>query len=106
MKFLIAYDVADDKRLRKVAKYFERYALRVQRSVFLFSGAPEQMELVMRGALAEIDPHEDVVQSWPIAATTSVGRFDQGIGYDPHGACLIVSAEEVILIGGRPCLDS
>lgn len=106
MKFLIAYDVADEKRLRKVAKYFEQYAQRVQRSVFIFSGAPEQMERVMRGSLAEIDPHEDVVQSWPLAHTTSVGRIDQGQGFDPHGACLIVAEDEIILIGGRPCLDS
>ncbi len=101
MRFLIAYDIADDKRLRKVAKYFERYAQRVQRSVFVFSESPDQMDQVMRGSLTEIDPHEDAVQSWPIASTTTVGRIDQGRGFDPHALCLIVCAEEVIFVGGK-----
>lgn len=106
MKFLIAYDISDEKRLRKTAKYFEKYAERVQRSVFLFSGSPDQMDRLMKGSITEIDPHEDVVQSWPVAMTTTIGRFDIGKAHDPHGLCLIVSAEEVLLIGDQPCLES
>ena len=38
MSFLVAYDIADPKRLRRVARLLERYALRCQKSVFLFDG--------------------------------------------------------------------
>lgn len=106
MKYLIAYDIADDRRLRKVARYFERVAQRVQRSVFVFSGSPETLQAVMRGSLAEVDPHEDVVQSWPIATTTTVGRIDLGLGQDPHALCLIASPDEILILRGEPCFDT
>jgi len=38
MRFLIAYDIGDPKRLRRIARLMERHAVRVQKSVFLFDG--------------------------------------------------------------------
>ena len=35
MSFLIAYDIKDNKRLRKIAKYTENKALRIQLSLYL-----------------------------------------------------------------------
>jgi CRISPR-associated endonuclease Cas2 len=34
MSFVIAYDIKDDKRLRKIAKFMEKEAIRIQLSVF------------------------------------------------------------------------
>ena len=38
MRFLIAYDIADPARLRRVARFLEKRALRCQKSVFHFRG--------------------------------------------------------------------
>ncbi|MEZ6141686.1 MAG: CRISPR-associated endonuclease Cas2 [Zavarzinella sp.] len=38
MKYIIAYDIADPKRLRKIARLMEKWAIRTQKSVFLHSG--------------------------------------------------------------------
>ena len=38
MKYVIAYDVSDDKIRRRVVKYLESFSYRVQGSVFLCSG--------------------------------------------------------------------
>ncbi len=40
--FIIAYDIANAKRLRKVAKALEKVALRIQNSIFLYSNASKQ----------------------------------------------------------------
>lgn len=34
MKCLIAYDISDDRRLRRVAKVLKRYGIRIEKSVF------------------------------------------------------------------------
>ena len=38
MHYLVAYDIADPRRLRRVARLMERRATRCQKSVFLFRG--------------------------------------------------------------------
>lgn len=103
MRFLIAYDIADPKRLRQLALFLERHAVRVQKSVFLFEGLPNELEVVMRGCLAEIDIYEDVVQSWPIAATTALGRVDLGRHRPGFVRCLIVGQHELLFLEDLPC---
>jgi CRISPR-associated endonuclease Cas2 len=36
MKFVVAYDICEPRRLRRVAKRLEQSAVRVQKSVFVF----------------------------------------------------------------------
>ena len=43
MKFIIAYDIANPRRLRKVAKRLEQCAVRVQKSVFVYHGTRKQL---------------------------------------------------------------
>jgi len=40
--FVIAYDIADAKRLRKVAKALEKVALRIQNSIFLYKDTTKE----------------------------------------------------------------
>ncbi|MDA3057095.1 CRISPR-associated endonuclease Cas2 [Campylobacter sp. VBCF_05 NA6] len=58
--FIICYDIADKKRLAKVARYLEKIALRVQCSVFLWIN-PSGFEFeVIVGALRNlIDEYSD-----------------------------------------------
>jgi len=40
--FLVCYDMADTKRLRKVAKVLERESIRIQKSQFFYLGATQE----------------------------------------------------------------
>jgi len=40
--FLICYDIADKKRLAKIAKIIEVEALRIQRSVYFYAGVTKK----------------------------------------------------------------
>src|SRR5207302_53333 len=61
MLYLVAYDVADPRRLRRVARVLERAALRVQKSVFLFRG--EEAPLV--ALLAQV--YQEACNARPVA---------------------------------------
>jgi CRISPR/Cas system-associated endoribonuclease Cas2 len=67
VKYLIAYDIADPRRLRRVARLMERHALRCQKPVFWFEGDPAGVAAVLAEALPLLQPDEDVVQAWWLA---------------------------------------
>jgi len=62
--FVVAYDIADPKRLRRVARFMERHALRTQRSVFLFAGTAKELEGLLSGVSRFMRLDEDLVQAW------------------------------------------
>jgi len=68
MKFLIAYDIADPKRLRRVSRLLERHAQRCQYSVFWFDGTERDLEELLAAAAKQIDESEDRLQAWRLAS--------------------------------------
>jgi CRISPR-associated endonuclease Cas2 len=64
MAYLIAYDIADPRRLRRVARFFERRALRCQKSVFLFQGDETTLIALLDEAARRIEGAADVIQAW------------------------------------------
>jgi len=44
VKYVIAYDICEPRRLRRVAKCLERSAVRVQKSVFICDGSRQELE--------------------------------------------------------------
>lgn len=52
--FLIAYDIADPKRLRKIAKIVERRAMRIQYSLYLLDDATQEEALSIIDAISDI----------------------------------------------------
>lgn len=66
MRFLVAYDVCDPKRLRRVARCLERHGLRVQKSVFLADVSESELRRIFQELTQWIrDP--DAVQAWRLA---------------------------------------
>lgn len=43
MEFIVAYDIADSKRLRKVAKKLEKIGIRIEYSIFYVKITKEEM---------------------------------------------------------------
>ena len=80
MFFLIAYDIAQPKRLRRVAKLTEEYGTRVQRSVFECRLSQPQLNSLLREVKALIERKEDKVQVYHLCGqcTQRFGRHDQG----------------------------
>ncbi|WP_336704967.1 CRISPR-associated endonuclease Cas2 [Micrococcus terreus] len=60
-RWLIAYDVPDDKRRSRVAKTLEEYGDRIQYSVFIVDALPAGLVRLKSGLLGLIDTREDSV---------------------------------------------
>jgi CRISPR-associated protein Cas2 len=60
--FLVAYDIADEKRLRAVAKMMESYGTRVQRSIFECRISRARLAELVLDARSRMNGLEDKVQ--------------------------------------------
>jgi len=66
MFYVISYDVSDDKKRRKLAKYLESYGVRVQYSVFETELNDTQVSKMIRGIQSRIDKSTDTVRIYAI----------------------------------------
>lgn len=92
--FLIAYDVSDPRRLRRVARVLERRAVRCQLSVFLFRGTAAEVAALLDELAALIRPAEDVVQAWPVPPGVPPDEYARGAVRPVRPAAVV--------LGGRP----
>lgn len=68
----VAYDVASDKRRRKLVKHLERYGQRVQESVFECRLTKRQAEQLAHGAAACIRETEDSLRIYVLGGFSKV----------------------------------
>jgi len=74
-RYLVAYDIRDDRRLRKVATCMEGYGTRVQYSVFV-SDLSDRELILMRGDLEYLMKlSEDSVMIVELGQAGESGRF-------------------------------
>lgn len=89
MHFIVSYDIADPKRLRKVCRVLEGSGVREQFSVFICNlGSMRCMLLLWDTLLGLIDPSVDRLSAYPIDATARAqalhaGAFDEAIRFEP-----------------------
>lgn len=79
MIYFISYDIANQKRLRKVAKTLENFGIRIQFSFFECEMKKEQLEDLRNRILEIMDKKEDSLLIYPLcqdcaAKTTSLGK--------------------------------
>ncbi|WP_457563701.1 CRISPR-associated endonuclease Cas2 [Caminibacter pacificus] len=65
-KFLIAYDIKDVKRLRRVAKLLEKNGVRIEYSVFYMEATKEEMSEFAINLSSLIEPEADDVRIYII----------------------------------------
>jgi CRISPR-associated protein Cas2 len=60
--FIIAYDIADVKRLRKIAKVVEKKAMRIQYSIYIFYDATQKELTSLLDAICKIydEKYDDI----------------------------------------------
>lgn len=66
MFFLVAYDICEPKRLRRVAKTCEDYGVRIEKSVFQCDLPHEQFENLWCELIDIIDEEEDAIVCYRI----------------------------------------
>jgi CRISPR-associated protein Cas2 len=76
--WVIVYDIADDRRRRRLAGVLGRRAERVQESVFeaWLSGA--ELRALLAEVAAVIEPAADAVRAYPLALRTASRRETLG----------------------------
>ena len=79
MMYFVSYDIANQKRLVKIAKTLENYGIRVQFSFFQCEMEKEQFECLKRSLLSIINMKEDSLFFYPICEdclknTSSIGK--------------------------------
>jgi CRISPR-associated protein Cas2 len=70
MPFVLAYDVSDPRRLRRLGRFLEKRALRCQYSVFLFQGDRAAVVRLLDEVRPLLDEGQDVIQAWPVAGNS------------------------------------
>ena len=98
MRFLIAYDIADPRRLRKVARRLERLAVRCQKSVFLFQGDEAALLALLDEAAGLIEVKEDVLQAWKLRADQPSLGVCRGTPTRVYSAAVVLSPGAAVLV--------
>lgn len=80
MKYVIAFDIVDDRVRYRVVKTLLQYGYRVQKSVFEGYLSHEDVAECKAKLLAEIDQGEDSVRFYPLCKKCEAEVEIQGIG--------------------------
>lgn len=76
-RWLIAYDIADPKRLNRLWRTLRREAMPIQRSVYLYSGNRTQLQRVLDTLETIIDKKRDDLRAYPLGANTRIWKLGQ-----------------------------
>jgi CRISPR-associated protein Cas2 len=96
--YLICYDIAEDpKRLCRVARYLDRFAYRVQYSVFVGQFHEQALAALLRGLNRLIEPRLDDVRCYPLPAAADVVLLGRQLF--PEDILLIRDGRNVLRLG-------
>lgn len=98
MRYLVAYDIADPARLRRVARFMERRALRCQRSVYVFVGDADDAARLLDEVAPLLNQKEDVVQAWKLSKDQPSRGLVRGTAMPLEPAAAIFGAGEPDMI--------
>ena len=80
MVILVAYDIADPKRLHKIAKIMQDYGERVQKSIFEVNLTKRSFSSMVRRVKNAIDPEVDGVKFFPLCEECDQRNDIIGVG--------------------------
>jgi len=84
MRYLVAYDICEARRLRQTAKVCEDYGVRVQKSVFECDLEPVQFESLWEELQAVIDEEDDYLVAYPLCQACSGKVLSAGVMVRPE----------------------
>lgn len=84
MLYICCYDISDARRLRSVAKELGRYALRCQKSIFVFEESEKmKIEHLIRKLQKKIDKNKDSLLVIPLCQKDSKKVLTLGLSIAP-----------------------
>ncbi len=82
--YIISYDISDEKRLKRVAKFLEDWGERKQKSVFECWLTEEELKQVKEGLKEIINPKEDRVRFYSLCKSCREKTQTFGLGRLPE----------------------
>ncbi|MGB5148226.1 MAG: CRISPR-associated endonuclease Cas2 [Porticoccaceae bacterium] len=98
--YLVTYDIADPRRLQRVARCVGRRGLRIQYSVFLAQLTPRQRNKLAGELRRLIDPREDDVRIYPLPVRMEPIVY--GRSHWPEGVQLLGGGLPALTLAGGP----
>jgi CRISPR/Cas system-associated endoribonuclease Cas2 len=77
--YLIAYDIADPRRLRRLHRVLRAEALAIQESLFLVRGTVGEVEGLLDRLEGVMDPRADDLRAYPIAEPARLWLSGQAV---------------------------
>ena len=89
MIYIVAYDIANNRRWLKVAKILESWGYRIQESVFQLRLDTDSLARVRHLLTSTTTDAEDVIHIYPICASCAdrADRLGAAIALDDVGLC-------------------
>lgn len=102
--WLVAYDIAEPRRLGRIGRLSARHAVRVQQSLYLHLSGDAAFDAFWLLLAAEIEPREDDIRAWRLTENTAV--WVMGRSPLPPGAALCVNGNAQRLLQGAASNDT
>lgn len=83
MRYILCYDIADDRRRARLVQVLKNYAERIQESVFSAEIDPNQAKELLDHAAPLLSP-EDRLHLFPLCAACEKQVQTRGQAYLPH----------------------
>jgi CRISPR-associated protein Cas2 len=77
--WLVGYDIASPRRLRRVHHYLKRRAFPVQYSLFVALLDEPGLNRLLQELARLIDPRQDDVRAWPVPERAEPDYFGRGL---------------------------
>ncbi len=88
--FVVVYDVVDDKRRLKIARYLESIGERAQKSVFEVYLTPQELEKLLRRMKKLINEEEDGVRVYQLCENCRAKVHSLGLGEITQPPSLVI----------------
>lgn len=98
MLYLIAYDIADPKRLQRIARRLEKSALRCQKSVFLFRSTQAELEALLDELAPMMKLTEDIVQAWKLSPDQPQMGLVRGTPLELYPSGAVLSSRQPLFV--------
>jgi len=100
MRYIIAYDICQPRRLRRVARCLEKHALRVQKSVFVYEGTADDLGNLLDAVAELIEASEDCVHAWRTASQQPRLGISRGTSPYVYPASAVLGSSANVFING------
>lgn len=80
--WLIAYDIADPKRLAKIHRLLKKQAIPIQYSLFLYRGTTQKAKQLIEELSTHINNKQDDLRAYPIPSKPEINLIGQPLLLD------------------------